>query len=72
MTSKNPDTESERPTLVRAKLRLRVERASVPTLGELEGLKLVVVTDSGGRLAKAILVLLALALWHFGVVPAPW
>ncbi|MFC7080032.1 hypothetical protein [Halorussus caseinilyticus] len=75
MTSKDSDSkpETDPTSLVWAKLRLRVERASVPTLGELEGVKLVVETNSGGRLAKVVLVVLfVLALAYFGIVPVPW
>lgn len=74
MTSDSPDPDSDPDSkpLVWAKLRLRVERAAVPTLGELEGVRLVVETTSGGRLVKLVLVLLALALAYVGPVPTPW
>ncbi|WP_276301492.1 hypothetical protein [Halorussus lipolyticus] len=73
MTSDSDSDSDDRGPLVWAKFRLRVERASVPTLGEFEGLRLVVETTSGGRLAKLVLlVALALLAAHFGPVPAPW
>ncbi|WP_137287217.1 hypothetical protein [Halorussus salinisoli] len=72
MTPKDTDPETDRTNLVSAKLRLRVERANVPTLGELEGVKIMVETTSGGRVVKILVVLLALALAYFGPVPVPW
>jgi hypothetical protein len=74
MTS-DTDSDSDRDggPLVWAKFRLRVERASVPTLGEFEGLRLVVETTSGGRVAKLlVLVVLALLAAYFGFAPTPW
>lgn len=70
--SPDPDAESDSKPLLWAKLRLHVERAVVPTLGELQGVRLVVETTSGGRLAKLVLVLLVVALAYFGLLPIPW
>lgn len=75
MTPEPPDTDPENdPTaLLRAKVRLQVERATVPTVGEFEGVRLMVETSSGSRFVKLVVALLvAAALVHFGPVPAPW
>ena len=73
MTPENPDSDSESDsTAAQATVRLRVERAAIPTLGELEGVKVVFETSGGRLLRLAALLALALALASLGLLPMPW
>lgn len=66
--STEPDSEGD-PDPVWATVRLRVERAAIPTLGELEGVNVVVETSGGRLLRLALLALLGVALASVGLVP---
>ena len=66
------DSESTPTTHLRAKVRLYVDHAAIPTVGELDGVKLVVETTSGGRLVKLVALLLAALALAYWSGTTPW
>lgn len=73
MTTKETESDSESDsTAPWARLRFRVERASVPTLGEFEGVRVVFETSGGRLLRLAVVVAVVVALAYLGLLPLPW